>query len=74
MGDLFFSVLNLLRFLHLNPEEILKQSNQKFIGRYNKMVAFAKEDFPDTPFKKIPLEEKEAYWQKAKGGGHPPQF
>ncbi|MCX5974148.1 MAG: nucleoside triphosphate pyrophosphohydrolase, partial [Coprothermobacterota bacterium] len=34
LGDLFFTLVNLSRFLHYNPEELLHQATDKFLGRY----------------------------------------
>ena len=34
LGDLFFTLVNLSRFLHYNPEELLHQATDKFLDRY----------------------------------------
>ncbi len=34
LGDLFFTLVNLSRFLHYNPEELLHQATDKFLVRY----------------------------------------
>ena len=37
IGDLLFSVVNLARFLKVNPEDALAKSTDKFIARFQKM-------------------------------------
>ena len=34
-GDLLFSMVNIARFLNINSEEALIQTNQKFIRRFD---------------------------------------
>ena len=35
LGDFLFSVINAARLYHLNPENALEMTNQKFIRRFN---------------------------------------
>jgi len=37
LGDLLFSVINLARFLSIDPEEALEQTNKKFIQRFKEL-------------------------------------
>ena len=37
IGDLIFSVINLARFIGIDPEESLERTNIKFINRFNEM-------------------------------------
>ena len=37
IGDLFFSVVNLCRFLNVQPEEALRKSTRKFADRFQRM-------------------------------------
>ncbi len=37
LGDLFFTLISLSRHLNLDPDQILRKANQKFIKRFNKM-------------------------------------
>jgi len=37
LGDLLFSVINLARFLSIDPEEALEQTNKKFIQRFKEV-------------------------------------
>ncbi len=39
MGDILFSIVNLSRFLSVEPEEALRRSNSKFIRRFRQMEA-----------------------------------
>lgn len=64
LGDLLFSIVNLARFLNLNPEEALNCTSQKFINRFEFMEESAKNLNKD--FEKMTLEEKDELWNKAK--------
>lgn len=64
-GDLLFSAVNLGRFFKIDPERALARANRKFAERYRKMEELAKAEGKD--FAGLGLEEKEAYWVKAKG-------
>ena len=37
LGDLFFTLLNLSRHLKLDPDQIIRKANNKFILRFNTM-------------------------------------
>lgn len=65
LGDLLFSIVNLARFLNIDPEEALNCTNQKFINRFEFMEDYSKS--LDRDFKKMSLEEKDELWKKAKG-------
>ncbi len=63
-GDVLFSLINYARFLNINPEDALEQTNKKFIKRFNYM-----EDKVKTQGKQISdckLEELDIYWNEAK--------
>lgn len=64
LGDVLFSLAQLGRHLDMEPEQILRRANQRFEGRFNKMVEIAGSENKD--WGALTLEEKEAYWQKAK--------
>lgn len=64
LGDLFFSLAQLSRHLGFNAEEVLRESNQKFINRFHTMEQFANSEGKD--FLQMGLTEKEELWQKAK--------
>ena len=61
VGDLLFAVVNLARFLHINPEEALRKANAKFERRFR-----AIETAPG--FADLSLDEQEQLWvaQKAR--------
>ena len=41
VGDLFFSVINYVRFLNVDAENALELTNKKFINRFTKMEKLA---------------------------------
>lgn len=64
MGDLLFSIANLSRFLNVNPEEALRQTNAKFIRRFEfieKKLREQKKSFDESS-----LEEMDHLWNEAK--------
>ncbi len=63
-GDLLFSLINLSRFLDINPEEALERTNRKFIKRFQYLENASREDGKDLT--EMTLAEMEYYWQKAK--------
>lgn len=63
-GDLLFSVINLSRFLDINPEDALERTNKKFITRFQYMEKKVKEQGRDL--KKMTLEEMDEIWNEAK--------
>jgi MazG family protein len=70
VGDLLFAAVNLARFLKIDPEIALKNSNKKFVRRFHQMERAAKES--GRRFQDVPLEEKESLWISAKLGERPP--
>jgi XTP/dITP diphosphohydrolase len=66
-GDLMFSLVNLARFIDVNPDEALEQTNRKFIARFRYM-----EDKVSGQGKKLSemsLSEMDHYWDEAKSKG-----
>ncbi|MEC3949482.1 nucleoside triphosphate pyrophosphohydrolase [Sphingobium sp. HWE2-09] len=61
VGDLLFVVVNLARHLKVDPETALRKANAKFDRRFRAM-----EDMAGEAFVGLPLEDKEALWQRAK--------
>lgn len=64
LGDLLFSIAQLARHLDLEPEECLREANEKFIKRFNKMATLIKDD--QKQLTKLPSEKLEQYWQQVK--------
>ena len=64
IGDLFFAVANLARFLHFDPEELSRKSVDKFVNRFKKIEKTMDEqgkNFNDTS-----IEEMEEIWVRNK--------
>ena len=64
MGDLLFAVVNLARFLQVDPEIALKNANVKFSRRFRQMERLAAEN--GQAFAEVPRAEKEKLWEVAK--------
>ncbi len=64
-GDVLFALVNVARWSGIQAEDALRQANGKFRNRYRVMERLASERGKD--FAKLPLDEKEALWQEAKG-------
>jgi XTP/dITP diphosphohydrolase len=63
-GDVLFSLINLARFLKVNPDTALEKVNQKFTKRFNyieKQLMAQNKTFED-----VSLDEMERYWIEAK--------
>ena len=67
LGDLMFSVINLGRYLNLDPERALARTNAKFIQRFQAMERFAAAE--GQPLEGRSPDDLEALWQRAKKGG-----
>ncbi len=63
-GDLLFAVVNLLRFLEVEPEEALNVTCKKFIKRFSFIEKASKRTGRDL--KDMTLEEMEDLWQQVK--------
>ena len=64
IGDLFFSIVNLSRFLNVDPELALNSTIRKFISRFEHMEKRAEED--GKILDEMNLQEMEILWNKAK--------
>lgn len=64
LGDLFFSVINLCRFLHIDPDKALARTNAKFVRRYRRMAELAQAD--EKSLSEMSLDEMDSYWVRAK--------
>lgn len=63
-GDVLFSLINYARFLNINPEDALEQTNKKFIKRFGYMEEKVKSQGKHIADCK--LEELDKYWNEAK--------
>lgn len=64
LGDLLFTIVNLARFLQVDPEQALRQSTMRFRGRFahvERRVAESGKEFKETA-----LEQMEEWWQEGK--------
>ena len=64
LGDVLFSLVNLGRFLDINPEEALRKTIAKFTTRFRVMERLAQEK--DLKISDTPLEEMSKLWDEAK--------
>lgn len=64
LGDLLFAIVNLCRFMEIQAEETLRQSNRKFMGRFKWMEAELERR--GTDFEAQDLESLDAIWEAAK--------
>ncbi|UCZ53315.1 nucleoside triphosphate pyrophosphohydrolase [Bacillus shivajii] len=67
LGDVFFALVNLARFYKIDPEEALRQTNAKFIRRFQYIEQ--KMDEKGLNIDEQPLEELDRYWEQAKKQG-----
>lgn len=64
LGDLLFSLVNLARFLKINPEDALRRANQRFVDRFHHIEAQAAR--AGRPLSNVTLAEMERWWEEAK--------
>jgi tetrapyrrole methylase family protein/MazG family protein len=64
LGDILFSLVNLARFLNIDPEDALRLTSQKFSDRFR----FIEQELArqGRTFKQSTLEELDAIWEQAK--------
>ena len=67
LGDVFFSLVNLARFLQLDAENALERTNKKFIDRFTRMEKEAA--LQDKFLHDMSLEEMDAMWNRIKKEG-----
>jgi MazG family protein len=66
LGDLLFTVANLARHFHLDPEQALERANRKFESRFRRMETAAQAAGEDLTA--LDLAALEARWQASKRG------
>ncbi|RYG27113.1 MAG: nucleoside triphosphate pyrophosphohydrolase, partial [Chitinophagaceae bacterium] len=64
LGDVFFSLVNLARFLKVDAENALERTNRKFITRFKKMEEAAAAD--NRFLHDMTLEEMDGLWNRIK--------
>ena len=64
LGDLFFTLVNVARFMGVHPEIALAEATHKFEKRFRKMEATAQSQ--SGGFDQLSRREKEALWQAVK--------
>ncbi|MBP1996169.1 nucleoside triphosphate pyrophosphohydrolase [Paenibacillus eucommiae] len=64
LGDLLFTIVNLARFLNIDPEEALAFTNAKFFQRFSYIEQQLR--LKGLSFEQTGLPELETYWQEAK--------
>ena len=67
MGDLLFALVNLSRFMNINPEEALRRAVEKFKRRFQKLEKILEEDGKDI--KHTTLEYMDRIWNIIKKNG-----
>ena len=65
LGDFLFSVINAARLYHLNPDNALEHTNQKFIRRFNYIEEHSIKS--GKPLTDMTLSEMDELWNEAKG-------
>ncbi len=63
-GDLLFALVNISRYIHVDPEEALKQTNRKFMRRFLYIEKTMKNQ--NKSLEDASLEEMDALWEEAK--------
>jgi XTP/dITP diphosphohydrolase len=63
-GDVLFSLINYARFVNINPDDALEETNKKFIKRFQYLETESKKD--GKQLGEMSLEEMDIYWNRAK--------
>ncbi|UUZ91680.1 nucleoside triphosphate pyrophosphohydrolase [Paenibacillus sp. P25] len=64
LGDLIFAIVNLARFLKIDPEEAMSDANRKFFERFGYIERELR--LNGKSFDQTDLQEMESLWQEAK--------
>ncbi|MCP9469286.1 MAG: nucleoside triphosphate pyrophosphohydrolase [Nitrospira sp.] len=64
LGDILFSLVNLARFLKVNPEEALRRATNRFVDRFHLVEALAAEQGRSLP--EMTLADMDLLWEEAK--------
>lgn len=68
-GDLLFSLVNLARFQHINPEDALARANQKFKQRFEGLEAWMQAE--NKSWDELTEAQADLYWERVKAGHFP---
>lgn len=63
-GDVLFALINYARFINVNPENALENTNKKFIKRFQLMEENIKQD--EKQIKQMNLTQLDIYWNQTK--------
>ena len=64
LGDTLFALVNLARWMRLDPEEALRGANHRWVARYRQVEALANERGVDL--ERLALAEKDVLWDEVK--------
>ncbi|WP_206419767.1 nucleoside triphosphate pyrophosphohydrolase [Minwuia thermotolerans] len=64
IGDLLFAVVNLARYLRIDPETALRNTNSRFVSRFHRVEAAVAAE--GRSIEEATLEEMDAHWNAAK--------
>jgi uncharacterized protein YabN with tetrapyrrole methylase and pyrophosphatase domain len=64
VGDVLFALVNLARWMKVDPEEALRAANHRWIARYRRVEALAAER--DVDLEALSLAEKDELWDQVK--------
>jgi tetrapyrrole methylase family protein/MazG family protein len=64
LGDVLFSLVNLARFLNVNPEVAMMAANERFVRRFQEMEKIAAES--GSPIENSDLATLDRLWEMAK--------
>jgi len=68
LGDILFMLVNVSRFIGVNPEDALRKTIAKFISRFRYIEMKAADD--GKKLSDMTLEEMDKLWEEAKEKGH----
>jgi tetrapyrrole methylase family protein / MazG family protein len=69
LGDVLFALVNLGRWMKVDPEEALRAANHRWMSRYGRVEALAAERGVDL--ESLPLAAKDELWDEVKGQPQP---
>ena len=68
LGDVLFALVNLSRWMKVDPEEALRVANHRWLARYRRVEALAAERGVDLA--SLSLAEKDVLWDEVKQPPH----